>query len=239
MKPAQTSQKIAAPESWEKIPWGNLYKETLNTALSPWWSRIFGFHLLKVGALSIEIDSEECTIPHQVNMCPALGRAHVVADPYQLPFAEKSIDACLLAHTLSYSADPHRVLREIDRVLISDGWLIISGFNPISLVGMGKLLPGVRRRQPYCSRMFSQMRVIDWLSLLNYEVVHHDSLHVLPWRHQERGVWRNHLPLLGCINVLIARKRTIPLTITPSKTLFRKSPLRRPLGATKSYYQSH
>lgn len=28
------------------------------------------------------------------------------------------------------SADPHRLLREADRVLIDDGWLILSGFNP-------------------------------------------------------------------------------------------------------------
>jgi hypothetical protein len=26
--------------------------------------------------------------------------------------------------------DPHRLLREVDRVLIDDGWLILSGFNP-------------------------------------------------------------------------------------------------------------
>ncbi len=61
----------------------------------------------------------------------------VLASPYQLPFAEKSVDACLLSHTLAYAANPHRILREVDRVLIDDGWLVISGFNPFSLLGLG------------------------------------------------------------------------------------------------------
>ena len=53
----------------------------------------------------------------------------------QLPFLDKSADVCVLAHNLGYSSDPHRLLREADRVLIEDGWLIISGFNPLSLLG--------------------------------------------------------------------------------------------------------
>ncbi|MEM8266510.1 SAM-dependent methyltransferase, partial [Morganella morganii] len=49
---------------------------------------------------------------------------------------------------------------------IDDGWLVIRSFNPFSLLGLGKLVPGLRRRQPYVSRMFTQMRLLDWLSLL-------------------------------------------------------------------------
>ncbi|MGM3175965.1 class I SAM-dependent methyltransferase [Dickeya lacustris] len=239
MKPAQISQKFVVPDSWESIPWGEHYRHTLDRALAPWWSKIFGFHLLKVGALSGSIDSQLCSIPHQVTIRQAGHCADVIADPCQLPFAEKSVDACLLAHVLPYSSDPHRVIREIDRVLINDGWIILSGFNPISLIGLGKLLPGMRKRQPYCSRMFSQMRVMDWLSLLNYEVLSHDCLQVLPWRELEQGRWNNRLPLLGCLNLIIARKRTIPLTMTPMKVRLRHSSLRHPLGVMKSYHTRH
>ena len=35
--------------------------------------------------------------------------------------------------------------READRVLIDDGWLVISSFNPMSLMGMRKLVPVLRR----------------------------------------------------------------------------------------------
>ncbi|SLM62028.1 MULTISPECIES: class I SAM-dependent methyltransferase [Dickeya] len=236
MKPAQISQKIVTPDSWEHIPWGEHYRHTLNESLVPWWSKIFGFHLLKIGALSYAVDSQMCTIPHQINVGQMLHDAHVIASPCQLPFAEKSVDACLLAHVLSYSSDPHRVIREVDRILINDGWMILSGFNPVSLIGLGRLLPGIRKRQPYCSRMFSQMRVMDWLSLLNYEVLYHGSLQVLPWRVPDQGQWNNTLPFLGCLSLIVARKRTIPLTMTPMKARLRQSSLHRPLGVMKSYH---
>lgn len=238
MKPAHTPQTVISPADWQSIPWGEYYQRALEQALAPWWSRVFGFHLLKIGTLSSAIASTECTISHQVNVSPVMGEGiHVAADPYQLPFAEKSVDACLLAHTLSYSADPHRILREVDRVLINDGWLLLSGFNPVSLLGMGKLMPGIRQHQPYCARMFSQMRILDWLSLLNYEVMHHARFQVVPWREPQMMSDGKEIASspFGCLTLIVARKRTIPLTINPLRQKFRKLPVRRTIGATKSY----
>ncbi|KAA8995912.1 class I SAM-dependent methyltransferase [Affinibrenneria salicis] len=236
MKPAQISQPIAAPSSWAELPWGEYYREALEQHLQPWWPKMFGFHLLKLGGLSTEIATNQCAISHQVNVSSQGENLHVIADPRQLPFTAKSVDACLLAQTLAYSADPHRILREVDRVLIDDGWLILSGFNPVSLLGAARLLPGLRRRQPYCSRMFSQTRIIDWLSLLNYEVLYCHRFQVFPWSRKKSG-WNTHLPLFGCLGLIIARKRTIPLTLNPLKRRLVKPALSRALGATKSYRQ--
>ncbi len=52
--------------------------------------------------------------------------------------------------------------------MIDDGWLFISGFNPLSLMGLRKRAR--LRKTPPCSRMFTLMRQLDWLSLLNFEV---------------------------------------------------------------------
>ncbi|MEH0874309.1 class I SAM-dependent methyltransferase [Pectobacterium cacticida] len=236
MKSARIPQTNIAPDSWNDITGGQFYRESLELMLLPWWPRIFGFHLIKVGALSAEIRVTECTIAHQVNVAPRGENLQVIADAHQLPFSEKSIDACLLAQTLSYASDPHRVLREVDRVLIDDGWLILSSFNPISLVGLGKLLPWLNKKHPYCSRMFAQMRIMDWLGLLNYEVVHHTHFHVTPWR-RNKGKLNKHIPMLGCLTLIIARKRTIPLTFTPMRARLRNASVRRPVGATKIFRQ--
>ncbi|AJJ61473.1 class I SAM-dependent methyltransferase [Yersinia aldovae] len=235
MKPAQTRQKINAPASWAELPWGEYYRAALEQQLQPWWPKFFGFHLLKIGHLSAEIASDTCAISHQVNVGEQGKNMQVLASPYQLPFAEKSVDACLLSHTLAYAADPHRILREVDRVLIDDGWLVISNFNPMSILGAGKLVPLLRQRQPYVSRMFTQMRLLDWLSLLNYEVMHMSCFHVLPW-HKEGGRFiSTHLPALGCVSLIVARKRTVPLTFNPMKFGARKPWFSRAVGATKSY----
>ena len=171
MKPARVPQTVVAPDCWGDLPWGELYRKALERQLNPWFTKMYGFHLLKIGNLSAEINCEACAVSHQVNVSAQGMPVQVQADPLHLPFADKSVDVCLLAHTLPWCTDPHRLLREADRVLIDDGWLVISGFNPISLMGLRKLVPVLRKTSPYNSRMFTLMRQLDWLSLLKSRIL--------------------------------------------------------------------
>ena len=100
MKPARIPHTVTAPEHWSSMPWGEYYRETLEQQMKPWLAKLYGFHLLKIGNLSAEINTEACAISHQVNVSLAGNPMQVRADPLHLPFAEKSVDACLLAHTL-------------------------------------------------------------------------------------------------------------------------------------------
>ena len=235
MKPARTPRTFSAPAHWAEFSRGEYYREALEQQLKPWFAKIYGFHLLKIGNLSAEINTESCAISHQVNVSLQGEPAQVRADPLHLPFENKSVDACLLAHTLSWCPDPHRLLNEADRVLIDDGWLILSGFNPVSLLGLRKALPIKRQSAVYRSRMFTMMRQLDWLSLLNFEVVHHSGFQVLPWTRQGGKVLTTHLPALGCMQLIVARKRTIPLTLNPMKQSKTKTPIRQTVGATRQY----
>lgn len=187
--------------------------------------------------MSVGVNTTRCQISHHIHAASTGDNVNVYADSFQLPFLNKSIDACLLANTLAYSEDPHRVLREVDRVLIDDGWLIISGFNPVSVVGAGKLVPVLRHRHPYSSRLFTNMRLMDWLSLLNYEVLLHRHFQPLPCS-TSFGRAGLAFPIVGCQSLIVARKRTVPLTINPI-SLFRKRFKVRPgaLGATKNIHR--
>ena len=235
MKQARIPQTVAPPECWEELPWGEYYSEALELQLKPWLAKMYGFHLLKIGNLSAEINTENCAISHQVSVSLNGSPVQVKADPLHLPFAEKSIDACLLAHTLPWCSDPHRLLREADRVLIDDGWLILSGFNPLSLMGLRKLTPVLRRTPPYNSRMFTMMRQLDWLSLLNFEVLSYGGFQVIPWTRKGGVLLSTHLPALGCMQFIVARKRTIPLTLNPMKQSKSKTRIRQTVGATRQY----
>lgn len=226
MKPARIPHTVTAPEHWSSMPWGEYYRETLEQQMKPWLAKLYGFHLLKIGNLSAEINTEACAISHQVNVSLAGNPMQVRADPLHLPFAEKSVDACLLAHTLPWCSDPHRLLREADRVLIDDGWMILTGFNPVSLMGLRKLVPVLRKGTPYNSRMFTLMRQLDWLALLNFEVLHYGRYQVLPWSRHGGKLLSTHLPALGCLQLIVARKRTIPLTLNPMKSGKAKTQLR-------------
>ncbi|OQP31187.1 class I SAM-dependent methyltransferase [Pantoea latae] len=235
MKPAKTRQILTAPHSWRDMPWGDYFRDALTQQLQPYLGKLYGFHMLKIGNLSAEINTEHCAISHQVNVGSEGDLLQVLAQATQLPFESKSIDACLLAHTLAWSQDPHRVLREVDRVLIDDGWMIISGFNPFSLLGISKMVPGIQRKAPWSGRMFSQMRLLDWLNLLNYEVMFRTRFQVVPWHQQGGKVISAHLPALGCLNIVVARKRTFPLTPTKAKKSLSKAQLRPAVNATRQF----
>ncbi|MBA2815600.1 class I SAM-dependent methyltransferase [Candidatus Pantoea persica] len=235
MKPAKTRQILTVPHSWRDMPWGNYFRDALTQQLQPYLGKLYGFHMLKIGNLSAEINTEHCAISHRVNVGSKGELLQVLAQPTQLPFESKSVDVCLLAHTLAWSQDPHRVLREVDRVLIDDGWMIISGFNPFSLLGVSKALPGIQRKAPWSGWMFSQTRLLDWLGLLNYEAVYRTRFQVVPWHRQGGKTISAHLPALGCLNIVVARKRTFPLTPTRAKKSLTKAQLCPAVNATRQF----
>ena len=88
-----------------------------------------------------------------------------------LAIADDSVDVALLPHVLETHDDPHGVLREVDRILRSDGHIVILGFNPVSWWGLRHFLS--RRKFPNgIQRMISEHRLRDWLRLLNFSVSH-------------------------------------------------------------------
>lgn len=54
----------------------------------------------------------------------------LLTEPVALPFPAASLDLLVLPHTLELSIDPHAALREVERVLVPEGRVVISGLNP-------------------------------------------------------------------------------------------------------------
>ncbi len=208
------------PHHWSELPCGLYYQRALQAQLDPWWPKITGFRLLKWGELSSDLACNSCHLPHQVvlSFTPEQSASQITGAFPQLPYGHHWFDACLLAHTLSYSAHPHAILREADRVLTDQGWLLISGFNPTSMLGLGKLLPVVRHQPPCGCRLWSRRRLLVWLSLLNYQVVSHHTFQLVPWQASgaAQRVLECCLPLLGCQYLIVARKQTLPLQPIPA-----------------------
>lgn len=220
MKKAKSERKIRVPIHWQDFDYGLLYKGTLQSYLDEWWPKLFGYHFLKLGGLSAEIATQSCAIPHQFSVDLEHPDVDIVAYRSDLPLIEKSIDVCLVAHQLDFTSDPHLLLREIDRVLVEDGYLLISGFNPFSSVGLKHLIPYRRSKPPYNSRLFFPHRVIDWLNLLNYEVLAFDRFGMTPFSSRYLKVWIDDLvldlfPLLCSQYLIVAQKKTCPIKLRP------------------------
>jgi SAM-dependent methyltransferase len=88
----------------------------------------------------------------------------------ELPFDTACLDLVLIPHVLEFSEQPHQILREVERVLMPEGSLVISGFNPRSLWGMRRVM-GRKKCYPWNGHFISLPRIKDWLALLGFEVV--------------------------------------------------------------------
>ena len=96
---------IESPQSWHSLPSGEVIQSILEQALSEWWPRVFGYHLLKVGALAQELDSHLCPISCQISADIHCGRS-MRMEPAHLPFKSHVIDACLLSCLLDFHQSP-------------------------------------------------------------------------------------------------------------------------------------
>jgi SAM-dependent methyltransferase len=104
--------------------------------------------------------------------------AAVRGSPEFLPIETNSIDLVLLPHVLEFSSNPHQILREVQRVLMPEGHVIVCGFNPRSLWGVrgvlglveDRFLRSVEGQFPWRGNFISLPRLKDWLTLLDFEI---------------------------------------------------------------------
>lgn len=183
---------------------------------------VFGFELLQIGTWGRQRDlCAGARTQHRCVIAPdAAGPSAIRADYAALPIASNSVEAVLLPHTLEHASQPHELLREVERVLVGEGHVLICGFNPFGPWGLRHLVSR-RRFPPPAERLMSEGRASDWLRLLGFEVVAtRRYLFAPPWTQRlspRTRAWLEHrgpafaAPLAGAWLVK-ARKRVRALT---------------------------
>ena len=97
-------------------------------------------------------------------------RAGMLANPHFLPFASASMDLVILPHILEFHGSPHQILREVERVLVPEGSVIVTGFNPFSLWGARRRFTrAADAPPPWRGQYLSVLRLKDWFALLGFE----------------------------------------------------------------------
>ena len=191
---------------------------------------IFGYHALQLGWP--QLDSLHANrMPHQwlaldcvADKQPELTRpVALLTDFSALPFASSSLDLVVLPHTLDFSADPHATLREVERVLVPEGRVVICGLNPGSLWGFKQARSRMLQRLgcaapflPEGANPLGNWRLRDWLRLLGFEVegcefgCYRPAMRSDKWL--QRFQWMDRAgaqwwPILGSAYLLVAVKR--------------------------------
>ena len=155
-------------QEWFATPLGQYLLEKEQAYLDDVTPDIFGFHALQLGMPEVDL-LRESRITHRMRIAAA-EHPDVYAKCHELPLATHSIDLVVLPHVLEFAAEPHAVLREVDRVMMPEGRLVIVGFNPWSLWGLRSALGFSRNEFPWNGRFVSLLRVKDWLALLGFDV---------------------------------------------------------------------
>jgi SAM-dependent methyltransferase len=142
---------------------------------------VFGFHGLQLGLPALpglrNSRIRHCWLAHSPWSPELQPQPAMFTDPVALPFADQSLDLVVLPHTLEFSHDPHASLREVERVLVPEGRVIISGFNPWSLWGLSQQRARLYKKLGWGTPFLPQeldfigyWRMRDWLQLLSFEV---------------------------------------------------------------------
>jgi len=155
-------------QEWFETRLGQYLLEKERAYLDEVTPDIFGFHALQVGMPEVDL-LRESRITHKLRVART-GPPDVFARCHELPFTTHSIDLVVLPHMLEFAEEPHAILREVDRVMMPEGRLVIVGFNPWSLWGLRSSVGPSREEHPWNGRFLSLLRVKDWLALLGFDV---------------------------------------------------------------------
>ncbi|MDR2093399.1 MAG: class I SAM-dependent methyltransferase [Azoarcus sp.] len=174
MNPESTSPPD--PRAWLQTPLGGYFAAWEQARLDAMLADIFGYNALQIGLADIDLLRANrmplhiCTARAPWPDSSPARTARVLAEETALPFASASLDLVVLAHVLEFSASPHHVLREVERVLVPEGSVVVCGFNPYSLWGCRRRRAGARGQWPWRGQYLSASRVRDWLLLLGFEM---------------------------------------------------------------------
>jgi len=176
---------------------------------------VFGYHAVQLGWPDLQAlrsnrmphrwmaqaEFESCGIPLAQEQG---GSANVCLDSRAWPWPADSLDLVVLPHALERSADPHACLREVERVLIPEGQVLITGLNPWSWWGwqQSRGQAGKRLRGHVHPSLIAYRRLRDWLRLLGFEV-QVSRFGGGPLAQGRESAW----PIWGGVYLLMATKR--------------------------------
>jgi len=268
-------ESIIELTQWLNSPPGRYLLGWEQTQVDRTVSDLFGFHALQLGLGELEalranrmphrwlasdslvqtprielppVDASLSTL--QANECVSL---HCEFDA--LPFPSQSLDLVVLPHALELARDPHDTLREVERVLLPEGRVVIIGFNPTSLWGLRQSAGQLRRRfglgerfyLPRAGDFIGYWRARDWLRLLGFEV---ERARFGCWRPPVRSTqWLERLawmdrwgerwwPVFGAVYFLVAVKRVRGMRLVGLARRRSTAPQAAPAVVRNSHFES-
>jgi SAM-dependent methyltransferase len=157
-------------EQWLHTPAGQYVLDWEQATHDALVSDIFGFNAVQLSLPAHDfLRANRMPLRLHSDDGRAEGPVDVFSDLHHLPLASNSVDLVVLPHALEFDAHPHQVLREVERVLVPEGQVIVSGFNPLSLWGLRRRFSRQPALPPWRGSYIAHWRLKEWFSLLGFE----------------------------------------------------------------------
>ena len=221
-----------SPQEWFKSPLGQYLLNLEYGYINPVVMDAFGFYAIQMGNFDIDF-LDHSRIPNKFSLNS--NHADLMASNEALPFDEASVDLIIAPHILEQMAEPYELLKEIRRVLIPEGRLIISGFNPMSLWGIKRLL-SFDIDYPWNTKFIPLSKIKEWLPIIGLEMVEGKMGCYVPPIQQSSWLKKLHTmeklgdrwwPMLGGFYFLVIQKRVHGMT--PIRPLWKKKLIKTPV----------
>ena len=186
--------------------------------------RHFGKHAVLLGVPQQHGLLNASVIPIHTLISPLAHReerqGEIEANFQDVPILTGSVDLVILPHTLEFVEHPRHLLAEACRILKPEGLIVITGFNPVSLWGMKKLLSR-QKMAPWSGNFIRAHKIKNWLSLSDFQMEEHKAFLFRPPVTNEKifkslnfmeRVGRIMCPVFGGAYIVVARAKVIPLT---------------------------
>lgn len=232
-------------QAWLKSPLGAAMLEQEQRLVTDQLNDLFGYFALQLGFDGDVSLFDDCRVQRCFRAGPVLpqnaaSQLFVQCEFDALPFDTDSLDGVVVHHVLEFASNPHAVLRELYRVTLPQGRVLIVGFNPMSLFGARMLAGRAQAETLWHNHFLSATRVNDWLELLGFTVQKTQfGFHRLPFHRTANylsagdaqwAVGLRYLPI-GAVYVITAVKQVARATLI--KTRWRPQVTINPLPVAK------
>lgn len=229
---------------WSQTNLGKYIIERESEQINEQINRVPGVNILQLGSMrgTEWLNLNRKCRSYVLDMPERCGDDCTIFGSYaSLPLQQESMDVVILRHTLEATKNPQEVLHEAERILSPDGYIVISGFNPYSLFGIMRFSEKYAISGAWEGKSISIGRIKDWFAVLGLDLtvekqvkLSHKVIKKEYGRHFEfLGELADYsLSVKSGVYVLMARKRTIPITLQRAKWTHKSKSVNSPIQAS-------
>ena len=162
---------IPVLEQWFSTSMGQEFLRQQRAAIDGMLPTLFGYHLMQLSVMRDLRLWDSSKIHHRFALSPVAGEGiGALYEDGRLPLESDSVDVVIGHHILDYSQSPHQLLKELCRVVLPSGYILIVGFNPLSMVGLYSVIARFAGSSVWHNHALSTKRLVDWMTLMDFSV---------------------------------------------------------------------